>query len=215
MWDKIKSFWNQRVEKLLTVPGTKVWGEMKQNADAISGNQQSGGMKLYASSLNSPFFKDKSKIRLHLIGHSAGSIVHSYIIDRMTKKNWTFETVNFMAPAVTSELFLDLVKPALDQGKVKQYNQFHLLDDVELKDPTCEKLLGYSRSLLYMVSQSFEHGKETPILGMQKYFDPMMATEKLKNVTVYTSPGDASRSMTHGDFDNDETTRNKILSLIG
>jgi hypothetical protein len=117
MWDKIKSFWNQRVEKLLTVPGTKVWGEMKQNADAISGNQQSGGMKLYASSLNSPFFKDKSKIRLHLIGHSAGSIVHSYIIDRMTKKNWTFETVNFMAPAVTSELFLDLVKPALDQGK--------------------------------------------------------------------------------------------------
>ena len=102
----------------------------------------------------------------------------------------------------------------MDQGKVKQYNQFHLLDTVEQKDPTCERLLGYSRSLLYMVSQSFEHGKETPILGMQKYYDPMSAGEKLKNVTVYTSPGDPSRSMTHGDFDNDETTRNKILSLI-
>jgi len=212
MWDKIKNFWNQRVEKLLTVPGSKVWGEMKQNADAISGNSQSGGMKLYASSLKSPYFKDKSKVRLHLIGHSAGSIVHSYIIDRL--KDWTFETVSFMAPAVTTQVFKDTVQPAIEQGRVKQYNQFELLDNIEQKDPTCEKLLGYSRSLLYLVSQSFEQGKITPILGMQKYFDQEIAPLKLKNVSVYTSPGQFSQSMTHGGFDDDEATRKKIISLI-
>jgi hypothetical protein len=212
MWDKIKNFWNQRVEKLLTVPGSKVWGEMKKNADAISGNTQSGGMKLYASSLKSPYFKDKSKVRLHLIGHSAGSIVHSYIIDRL--KDWTFETVNFMAPAVTTQIFKDMVQPAIEQGRVKQYNQFELLDNVEQKDPTCEKLLGYSRSLLYLVSNSFEQGKVTPILGMQKYFDQEVAPLKLKNVSVYTSPGQFSQSMTHGGFDDDEATRKKIISLI-
>src|SRR5262252_1715114 len=135
-------------------------------------------MKLYASSLKSPYFKDQSKVRLHLIGHSAGAIVHSYIISRL---KWTFETVNFMAPAVRADIFKQFVVPAIQSGKVKQYNQFELSDDVELKDPTCEPILGYSRSLLYLVSQSFEKGTVTPILGMEKYFNSEIAPLNLPN----------------------------------
>jgi len=209
--DKIKSWWNARLERLLAVPGSGVWGQMKQNADAISSAQESGGLKLYEASKSSPYFKDPSKVRLHLIGHSAGAIVHSYIVNRL---KWNFETVNFMAPAVRTDVFQEQVVPAIRSGKVKRYNHFELTDDMELKDPTCEPILGYSRSLLYLVSQSFEKGKTTPILGMEKYFNSEILSQGLPNITVFKSPGQSSKSTTHGGFDDDAPTREKILSLI-
>jgi hypothetical protein len=211
MWDGIKNFWNERLEKLLSVPGTRVWGEMKKNADAISGVAQSGGRKLFAASQKSPYFQDKSKVKLHLIGHSAGSIVHSYIINRLT--DWRFETVNFMAPAVRVDLFQELVGSAF-KDRIGQYNQFELSDATELKDNTCEKLLGYTRSLLYLVSQSFEKDEKTkkiPILGMDIYSDFL---KEMGNAEIYDAPGDFSKSVTHGGFDNDEKTRDTIINLI-
>jgi hypothetical protein len=209
--DRVKNLWDQRLEKLLTVPGSGVWGEMKKNADAISSAPDCGGVKLYEASRQSPCFKDQSKVRLHLIGHSAGAIVHSYIVNRL---KWNFETVNFMAPAVRADIFEANVVPAIRSGKVKQYNQFQLTDEMEQKDPTCKPILGYSRSLLYLVSESFEKGETTPILGMERYFTSEIAPLGLKNVTVYKSPGPASKSTTHGGFDDDTTTRDKIISLI-
>lgn len=209
--DSVKNWWNERLEKLLNVPGSKVWGEMKQNADAISSAPDCGGIKLYNTSKDSPWFKDQSKVRLHLIGHSAGAIVHSYIVNRL---KWNFETVNFMAPAVRADTFKANVVPAIKSGKVKVYNQFELTDAMELKDPTCKPILGYSRSLLYLVSQSFEKGVTTPILGMEKFFNSEIVPLGLGNVNVFKSPGPASKSTTHGGFDDDDVTRDKILSLI-
>ena len=221
--EALETWKNQRIERLLVVPGTAVWGEMKKNADQISvekdlpkgpdGNPdlrfQSGAVLLYQDALASNFFKDPSKIRLHLIGHSAGAILHSYVIDRLT--DWKFETVNFMAPAVRVDLFKNNVLPAIGT-RVKRYNQFHLNDDIEQKDPTCKMLLTYSRSLLYLVSQSFEEGVTTPILGMQKYFDNLIPASG--NIKVFTAPGADSQSTTHGGFDDDCVTINKVVSLI-
>jgi hypothetical protein len=214
MLDTAKNWWNARLEKLLAVPGTAVWGEMKKNADCISSYPESGGLKLYKACKQSPYFGNNSKIRLHLIGHSAGSIVHSLIIQRLGSLGWKFETVNFMAPAVRADSFIEEVAPFLKNGIVKAYNQFSLLDEIEQKDPTCEPILGYSRSLLYLVSQSFEHGAVTPILGMQKYFSEVIEPLNLPNVALFTSPGTDSKSTTHGGFDDDVTTMNKIISLI-
>jgi hypothetical protein len=209
--DSVKGWWNQRLEKLLAVPGSAVWGEMKKNADAMSSAPQSGAIKLYEASKQSAYFKDQSKVRLHLIGHSAGAIVHSHIVSRLP---WNFASVNFMAPAVRADVFEAEVLPAIKSGKVKRYNQFHLSDDIEQKDPTCKPILGYSRSLLYLVSGSFENGETTPILGMEKYFNAEIAPAKLPNVSVFTAPGNDSKSTTHGGFDDDVTTREKIISLI-
>ncbi len=214
MLDKVKSWWNTRLEKLLAVPGTAVWGEMKKNADCLSSYPESGGLKLYAACKKSPYFGDNSKVRLHLIGHSAGAIVHSLIVERLSKAGWRFETVNFMAPAVRADSFIDEVVPRIQDGTIQAYNQFSLLDDIEQKDNTCEPILGYSRSLLYLVSQSFEHGQVTPILGMQKYFASQIQPLNLPNVTLITAPGESSQSTTHGGFDDDPTTMNKVISLI-
>lgn len=214
MLDRVKSWWNARLEKLLAVPGTAVWGEMKKNADCLSSYPASGGLKLYAACKNSPYFGDNSKVRLHLIGHSAGAIVHSLIVDRLSRTGWRFETVNFMAPAVRTDSFIAEVVPCIQNGTIKAYNQFSLLDDIEQKDHTCEPILGYSRSLLYLVSQSFEHGQVTPILGMQKYFASQILPLNLPNVTLIDAPGESSQSTTHGGFDDDPTTMNKVISLI-
>jgi len=211
--DSLKRWWNQRLEKMLAAPGTAVWGEMKENADAISRNEDAGGILLYQECMKSPWFKDLSKVRLHLIGHSAGAIVHSSIVERLASRGWTFETVNFLAPAVRSDSFEKQVVPALLKGQVKRYNQFHLSDDVEQTDPTCQPILGYSRSLLYLVSQSFEKGQVTPILGMQKYFKAG-AGLPADSVKVIVAPGDESRSVTHGGFDDDPATMQKVISLI-
>jgi hypothetical protein len=100
----------------------------------------------------SPYFKDKSKVRLHLIGHSAGSILHSHLIHRLSAQGWNFDSVNFMAPAVRVDTFTEKVVPAIKDGRVKCYHQFHLTDAAEQKDTSCKPILGYSRSLLYLVS---------------------------------------------------------------
>jgi hypothetical protein len=214
LFDSLKDWWNERLEKVLAVPGTAIWSEMKQNADAISNRAESGGMKLYTACQQSPYFADLSKVRLHLVGHSAGSILHSHVVDRLGGKGWEFESVNFMAPAVRVDLFEETVVPAIKNGMVKRFNQFHLSDDIEQKDPTCKPILGYSRSLLYLVSQSLEHGQSTPILGMEKYFNHNIASKKLPNVHTWAAPGRESKSTTHGGFDDDQVTMASVIALM-
>ncbi len=214
LFDRVKDWWNERLEKLLAVPGTAIWSEMKQNADAISNTAEGGGMKLYKACRQSPYFADLSKVRLHLVGHSAGAILHSHVVDRLGGKGWKFESVNFMAPAVRIDLFEKTVGPAITNGKVKRFNQFHLSDDMEQKDPTCKPILGYSRSLLYLVSQSLEQGEKTPILGMEKYFNNKIGSKNLPNISTWAAPGRESKSTTHGGFDDDQVTMASVIALM-
>jgi len=211
--DQLKRFWNQRLERLLAPAGSAIWGEMKQNADAITANDISGGRILYDCATKSPWFT-KSPVRLHLIGHSAGSIVHSHVVERLSQLGWMFESVNFMAPAVTVKLFEETVLPRIKDGSVKHFRTFHLTDTAEQQDTTCQPILGYSRSLLYLVSESFEYGVRTPILGMEQYFDKEVAPLKLTNVKAWSAPTRASASTTHGGFDDDLATMKNIISLI-
>ena len=213
-FDGVKSWWTERLEKLLAAPGTAIWSEMKQNADAISNTAESGGMKLYKACRQSPHFADLSKVRLHLVGHSAGAILHSHVVDRLGGQGWEFESVNFMAPAVRVDLFEKTVVPAIANGKVKRFNQFHLSDDMEQKDPTCKPILGYGRSLLYLVSQSLEHGRSTPILGMEKYFNDKISSKNLPNIYTWAAPGKESQSTTHGGFDDDQVTMASVIALM-
>lgn len=213
MLDQATGWWNERLEKLLSHPGSMIWGEMKQNGEAISKSPASGVIKLYDACCKSPAFDDSSKVRLHLIGHSAGAIVHSYMIKALCKRGWVFETLNLMAPAVRVDVFTDCVLPHLQSGQVRHMNQFQLCDEIEQKDPTCKAILGYSRSLLYLVSQSFESGRKTPVLGLEKYFN---ANDDLKlpKVKSWTAPCAQSGSTTHGGFDDDPATMSSIIALM-
>ena len=158
---------------------------------------------------------DPTRVRLHLIGHSAGAIVHSYIANALVKGGWRFKTINFMAPAVTVETFKDCVLPHLKSGKVEWYNQFYLTDEMEQKDPTCRPIFGYGRSLLYLVSESFEHGVRTPILGIEKYFENDRQIQGAKNrINSWAVPTAESASTTNGGFDDDEKRMKTIIKLM-
>lgn len=216
MKEDVKRWWNERLERAAAQPGTAVWGEMKQNADAItrSGNHgdddNGGGVLLYNA------FRDcgeLNRIRLHLIGHSAGSIVHSFLVDRLAQAGMSFENVVFMAPAVRVDTFSRHLVPWLKSGRVGRLTQFHLSDAAELADPTCGP---YRRSLLYLVSNSFEGGKTTPILGMERYFDAWLAGEGqavAKRVKAVTAPTADSGATTHGGFDDDRKTRDQVIDV--
>lgn len=223
-WDSTRRWYNERVEKLLSVPGTAVWGEMKENAECVSSQKDGGARLLYEASKASSILARRKNVRLHLIGHSAGSILHTHLIDRLGdrlgKHGWTFQSVNFMAPAVRADTFVDKVVPRIVNGTVRGYNQFHLTDAMEAKDPTCKPLLLYGRSLLYLVSQSFE-GKlptpvpgRTPILGMAKYWKSEIAGLKLPNARVHAAPGQGTGATTHGSFDDDERTVKSVIAGI-
>jgi len=205
--DAVKQFYDKRLERALSAPGTLLWGEMKQNADALSGNPNSGLQILHKA------FLDSGKIgrfRLHLIGHSAGSIVHSFIIDRLASAGLRFASLSLMAPAVRVDTFERLVLPHLISKTVDNYLQFSLTDQAENQDPTCKP---YLRSLLYLVSESFEAGVRTPILGMDKYVrrSPVFT---LSNFTYVTTPSDQSINSTHGGFDNDQPTQKRIVAQV-
>jgi hypothetical protein len=201
------------VERLLGPAGTAIWGEMKQNADAITAAEQGGGMVLFEAGMKSPWFT-QTPVRLHMIGHSAGSIVHCYAVDRLAERGWRFESVNFMAAAATLSLFKKTLLPRIIDKTVKQFRAFHLSDAAEQQDPTCKAVLGYGRSLLYLVSESFEGGVRTPLLGMEKYFDEAVGALHLPNVKTWVAPSSVTASTTHGGFDNDSATMKSIIVLI-
>ena len=148
-------------------------------------------------------------MRIHLVGHSAGSIVHSHLIDAGVRQGLGFESVSFLAPAITVDDFRTRAWPHIQSGVVKRYQQFHLSDKAEEDDRTCSP---YRRSLLYLVSESFEHGVQTPILGMQRYFDKAFGTKGKLRCCV--APGDVSGSTTHGAFDDDPGTREQVVRFI-
>jgi hypothetical protein len=215
-----KKFWNTRLERLLAPLGTEIWNETKQNAKAISEGDPAtededcpGGLLLFKSVSRAPWFKPE-RVRLHLVGHSAGSIVHSHAVERMARNGWTFESVNFLAAAITVENFNQTVAPHLAGGAVKRFRSFHLTDAAEQQDPTCQPILGYSRSLLYLVSESFEGGRGIPILGMEKFFDASVKALAPRRVKAYAAPCEDTASTTHGGFDDDPATRASVIRHI-
>jgi hypothetical protein len=204
----MERMWNTRLERLLAPWGSQVWGEMKQNADAMSDPQhpESGVLQLWQQFC--AVGSAAQPVRFHLVGHSAGSIVHCQIVERLATMGIRFETVSFLAPAVTVSLFDRTLRKRLDDGSVRRYQQFHLTAKAEEDDPTCGP---YRRSLLHLVAESFEGGQRTPIQGMEVFNNPQ---RKPRNTTIHVAPGPTSQSTTHGGFDDDPATLATVLEFI-
>lgn len=209
--DSLSRWWDERLEGLFAPAGCAVWDEMKQNAAAISGEATSGGRLLFRHLRESEVAK-QHPLRLHLIGHSAGAIAQAFIVDRLAALEWEFASVTFLAPALRVDRFRERVLPWIASKHVKRYRQYHLADTVEQQDATTRALLGYGRSLLYLVSRSFEGGAEVPILGMERHFPADIA--RLRSVDAITAPSEASRSTTHGGFVNDSATLASVIAEL-
>jgi hypothetical protein len=114
-----------------------------------------------------------------------------------------------MAPAVRCDVFESTVAPLLAAGGIRRYQQFALTEQAEEDDPSCGP---YRRSLLYLVSEAFEGGKRTPILGLER--DARALLKTLPNTTAHWAPGPKSTATTHGGFDDDDATLAQVLRFI-
>jgi hypothetical protein len=216
---RVERWWNQRLERALARPGTQLWDQMKENADSISryrefdehghpvaDEAQAGAVLLYRH------FKHKVKnknVRLHVVGHSAGAIVAAIMMSRMAADGMKLASASFLAPALRLDDFDQLVAPLLQSGQLARYQQFSLTDRAEEDDPTCAP---YRRSLLCLVSESFEGGRSTPILGLERHARERLAT--LPNTTAHWAPGRTSSASTHGGFDDDALTLRQVVKFI-
>ncbi len=148
-------------------------------------------------------------LRLHLVGHSAGSIALAHLVDFLFRRGVAVDSLSYLAPAIRVDAFDRLLAPRLADGSVARYQQFHLTEKAEEDDPSCGP---YRRSLLSLVSESFEGGRRTPILGIKRYFD---AYGGLPAGTVaHVAPGPASAATTHGGFDDDPATLAQVVAFI-
>lgn len=219
-WDRLKQRFvewkDERMEGLARLPGSKMWGQMKQNADALSGKRNSGVIQLFN------MFAERQKqlpdVRLHLIGHSAGGIVHTHLAARAMEHGLNLSTICLMAPAVRLDVFHKKLGDAIADSNVRVLIS-NLTDAAERADDTCRP---YGHSLLYLVSRAFEDHEETPLLGMEKHLVPALVTHPWgANVTQLSSPGrirqegsKATRAVTHGGMDDDEAIRDAVAEFI-
>ena len=212
----------------------KLWSGMKESArltflDTGDGNIVLETIKKFAQQMD----KKGSPFELHAVGHSAGSIFLTYMLEAAAEMKLPgFESLHFLAPAITNELFLSKTKPLIGNrtgDTVGSLAMYTMTDDLERDDDTTQP---YNKSLLYLVQRALESKKNTPILGMETsiYGDPDIAkffglggnrNNSRTDLILSSTAGDdsvqldsRSESISHGGFDNDPATMNSVLRRI-
>lgn len=207
--------------------GKSSWDEMKENA---LGATLAGGGALTALD-HLAALHARMPFKLHVVGHSAGSIFHAPLVRLLTApagpiaagylKGKTgygigLDTCTLWAPACTTRLFKEAYLPAVQKGDIGRFALF-ALDDKTEQDDNVSRI--YNKSLLYLVSRAFEDSAfdaGTPILGMEKWLaaDPELSGLFTSGkADLVFSPNSypegsvtASRSTEHGAFDDDGAT---------
>ncbi len=195
------------------------WDQMKQNARAASepvtgevdwmaARSAHPGATLTALALRNHL---RPGTRVHLVGHSAGSIFLASLAERLVAAQVPIASTTFLAPAITVDDFRRTLAPLLP--KVGRFTTFALTDDLELGD-VCGAV--YRKSILYLVSRAFERparpGGEVPILGMAKHLAGLGLPVVLAGTMTPVTDHCAARG--HADFDTDTATMTSALLRI-
>lgn len=183
--DKLKEqavdAWDRGIEILAQTLGAKsIWSEMKQNA--MLGAETGNALVMMATAI-AKLRKDVEaaggQFELHLIGHSAGSIVLGHLLDLFAagtpKQN--IASCSLYAPACTVAFANAHYVPAVNSSKILLRQAFHI--DTLSDDRECDDTVGpYQKSLLYLVSRALEDQHKMPLLGLLKAFDPTCNTDE-------------------------------------
>ncbi|MCP5143692.1 MAG: peptidase C1 [Gammaproteobacteria bacterium] len=209
------------VERATRVPGRALWREMKAGARLPFAETGAGTASIKA--FMDAFARHGATLKVHLVGHSTGMILLSHLLARLGVVAPTLEvdTVSLMAPAGTVDLFTSHLQPLIKATKpafrVKDMAIYNLSEALELDDTVSA---AYHKSLLYLVSRSFEESIPEQIIGMKKFSQTVERRQGLGRLKIYYSEGPGApgkrvtESETHGGFDNDPATMNHILERI-
>ena len=214
-------------EGVRALGGVHVWGAMKSFAQLATGTQ--GGARYVARQLaelgKSSKLIDGRTLQLHAVGHSAGSIFHSFFLPAAQDEGVPgFETLQLLAPAITTADFRSRLSPLLGQyvGQAVLYTMKKSFEE----DDNCIGI--YHKSLLYLIHHALEPERRTPVLGLEISVRSDADTATLfglngatgvpgRLVWSVTDNGDgrsSSRSVHHGDFDDDAPTLNSVAANV-
>lgn len=210
-------------EAVRALQAQRLWGAMKSSAALASAT--GGGARHVAERLREFMTAHGDGVELHAVGHSAGSIFHSHFLPACRAADVAFHSLQLLAPAITCADFKHYLKAmSVDGSKAPNTTMFTMSRNVERADH-CARV--YRKSLLYLVSEACEHERKTPILGLEDSlradadlldFFGLRAPSASGTVVWSRSPIDtgrsASRSRTHGGFDDDAATMGSVLRRI-
>jgi pimeloyl-ACP methyl ester carboxylesterase len=215
----ISSWWDKTVEKASQPLGYPLWGEMRSDADIAFNKTQHAGSHFLATLKHALAKAGANAPKLHLVGHSAGSIWIGHLLERWQALGGAqIDKLILFAPACSSEFFMQKIAPAIKNDVVAALHHF-LLDDEREQDDNVAEI--YRKSLLYLVSRAFQdRDKIVPLLGMEKYLPQTLDALKALGIDHKASHyntrdnSDMTRSNGHGEFDNDQATMNAMLKLV-
>jgi hypothetical protein len=142
-------------------PGRLVWSEMKENAGFACTSNRAGDYLAQALQKLAATWGDQ--LEIHLVGHSAGSIILGHLLEEFAKRDLKerIASAHLYAPACTVQFANRYYAPHEDLLK-KLW--IHVLADERERDDNVASI--YRKSLLYMVSNALEPDLRTPLLGM-------------------------------------------------
>ncbi|TDP72779.1 C1 family peptidase [Roseateles toxinivorans] len=177
---------DRAIEALGHVVGKGIWGEMRENA--ACGVQAGHLLDLLAQQLQSlaqALQKNKCQLELHLIGHSAGSILLGHLLTVLGKlpaspQRPSASSCTLYAAACSVRFAVEHYLPADSLGvlSLKQLHLYQLSDANECGDglPSAERPV-YGKSLLYLVSRALDDARKMPLLGMERSLLPAFARD--------------------------------------
>lgn len=154
------------IEKTIGRPLARpIWSEMKENAELDFASGRGGDLLITALQKLRDSWGDA--LELHLVGHSAGSILLGHLLSALARRQLSglARSVHLYAPACTVAFANRHYAP--QQDLMKQLYIDLLSDRVERNDNTAAI---YRKSLLYLVSNALEVDLRTPILGLENVF---------------------------------------------
>ncbi len=230
--DKAKDFMLDRIDDTLEPiarygSGRAEWAEMTENAISATTNTL-GGARIVVQALRALLAIDPS-IEIHIAGHSAGSIFMGPVAKELAKFT-KISTCHLWAPACTTGFFKQNYLPLLKgpSRAIREFALYTLTDSAE-QDDNCAGI--YHKSLLYLVSKALEEEYDplkwgwsgAPLLGMEKFIRSDKDIHNLfsnQSATWILSPNseshplEASKSTSHGGFDDDKDTVKGTLARI-
>jgi hypothetical protein len=237
-----RDLWDYTTDPLLEVSvralyGPRIWGGMKLSAELASAPGKEwggastagleGGARYVARKLKEFCDKHRDQVELHAVGHSAGSIFHAHFLPAALELGAPpFKSVHFLAPAIRVDDFRRRLAPLVGEGKgIERMTLFTMRKDFERAD-NCALI--YRKSLLYLIYHSLEPEPECPILGLEASLREDAALRELfglggsggnRGEVIWSrsesaSGRNASRSESHGGFDDDPPTMNSVVRRI-
>ena len=147
-----------------------LWNEMKYAAQVA--NSESGGLTQLANALQS-LLVQVPDLEVHLIGHSAGSILLAPMIEVLKKRRIPIAGAHLYAPACTVAFANNQWLPhvgALDPLQGTFPLRVSMLSDSCERDDNVITI--YQKSLLYFIARGIEEDGPVPILGMEGAWNP-------------------------------------------